>query len=356
MKLQKFLLIFCIVMYKSIMYFPFVNDFMLYGLIIFITFLTFLMIFEKKFKKSTFLKTIIIFILCIFAIINTISVNFLFPVLLVLVFEKDEYKLVAKYFWISLSFFFILTIFLNLVGILPSYNRIRYGQIRYSLGFSYPGFVGLYLFFIFLSLFVAYDREKRNMILMAPIALIFYKLSLSRAGLLGYLCLLIYAFIPKKIINSKKFKTIVKYAFPALTIVVIMMVVLYQKYGLEKLNDLFSGRLLHYNVYIQNGVLTRPFGSMKIEGYTIDNYYLSFFYDLGYFGYIIWLFLNHMSIKRIDDSKLLYGLLAIFLYGLFDSNAVVTSVNFMITIQLLFLLNKGKEGDLNGKENIKEIT
>lgn len=356
MKLQKFLLVFCIVMYKSIMYFPFVNNFMLYGLICFIIFLTFLMIFKKKFKRSTFLKFVIFFIFSIFAIINTISVNLLFPILLVLVFEKSEYKIIAKYFLISLSFFFILTIFLNLVGILPSYNRIRFNQIRYSLGFTYPGFVGLYLFFIFLSIFIAYDHEKRNMLLVAPIALIFYKLSLARAGLVGYLCLLLYAFLPKKIINSKKFKTIVKYAFPVLTIAVIVTVSLYQRYGLEELNALSSGRLLHYSVYIQNGLLTSPFGSVKIEGYTIDNYYLSFFYDHGYFGYIIWLVLNHISIKRIYDSKLLYGLFAIFLYGLFDSNAVVTSINFMITLQLLFLLNNGKEGDLNGKENTKEIT
>lgn len=343
MKYSKFFIVFLIVLYKAIMYYPFINNYILYSLIILICLLTFFEIYFKKFQKNFFVKFVILLFFCLLSILNTASVNFLFPILLIMLYDKKEYKILSKYFFLSLIFCFIMTIFLNLIGILPSYNGIRFGEVRYSLGFQYPGFVGLYFFAICLSAYIAFDNEKRNMLIALPFSILFYKLSLSRAGLLGYICLVISSFLPKKVFLSSKLKQIIKAMFPICTIIVIIVVNLYVKYGWNELNDLFSGRLIHYYQYIKQGLLTKPFGSQPIPGYTIDNYFLYFFYDYGFVGYFIYLLLNHLSIRKIDDYKLLLVLLSIYIYGLFDSNIVVTSINPVITIQLLYIISKKNE-------------
>ena len=336
----KSIILFLIITYKAIMYYPFIKTSFLYFCIFLILFLTFIDVFNMKYKKTTFYKIVILFLMSLLAIINTISVNLLFPILIVLIYYKNDKKeesIAMNFFW-SLLFWFIITIVLNIIGILPSYNGYRYGEIRYSLGFQYPGFVGLYFLFISLSGYLAFRKEKKILIILLPFALLFYKLSLSRAGLVGFIALFVLALLPKKFTCNKRFKTIVLCMFPLLTILVVIFSFLYYKYNLEELNDVFSGRLLHYYMYINNGMLTKPIGITKLDDFVIDNYYLYFFYDYGFIGYIIWLIINHISIRRINiNSKLLIILFVIFIYGLFDSNAVVTSINFMISIQFLYL-------------------
>ena len=331
----RFLLVFLIVLYKGIMYYPFINNHILYLLIIIIAVTTIIIIYRKKYSHRKFIQITILLLIATIAAFFVQSANLLFPVVILLIFDKSEYKTIAKYFFISLVFVFLLTIILNLTDIIPSY---RCGEIRYSLGFPYPGFIGLYSFFIFLSAFIAFAHEKRNMVLSLPIALFLYKISLSRAGLIGYLCLLVMAFLPSKLIKTKKFKNLVKLAFPLLTIVIVALTYAFTQGGLVELNEAMSGRLLHYSQYIKTGLLVRPFGSSAIEGYTIDNYFLYFFYDYGFIGYIAWLILNHKSINNMNDPKLLCAMLPIFFYGLFDSNAIVTSINPMISIQVYYFL------------------
>lgn len=336
------------------MYYSFVSPKFLYLTIILITVFVFIRILNQSYRKNTLFKIVIALFISLLAVANTISVNLLFPILLILIYYGDDnvvQKLAQDFFW-SLLFWFLTTIVLNLFNILPDHNVYRYGIVRHSLGFPYPGFVGLYFLFIAISAYLAFKNGKKIILYFLPFAILFYKLSLARAGFVSYIMLLIVAYLPDKIRESKILKIITKYMFPMFTIAVIAITIMYSKYDLSLLNKLSSNRLLHYYMYISNGLLVNPFGFAKLDSYTIDNYYLYFFYDYGYIGYIVWLIINHISMRKIcQNSKLLIVMISIFIYGLFDSNAIVTSINLVITIQIMCLFNDENMGVVSHEKN-----
>lgn len=344
-KMIDFIIVFLVVMYKYIMYFPFVTNSMLYALILVILLLSFVSIFNSKFRKNDFLKIVFLLVLSLLAIFNTQSVNMIFPLILAMIFYKKDLKDLAKYFFISLVIGFLLTVLLNFVGILPSHNINRYGIPRYSLGFIHPGFVFLYFIFICLSAYVAFDNEKKVALWTLPFALILYKLSLSRTGLFSYFIFLAGIFF-KRMKDKKTFKFAVRHMFPILTVVTILATILNDYSNFELLDSFFSGRLTNYMVYIENGLLTNPIGMDIIRNYTIDNYYLYFFLDYGYIGYFIWLIFNYFSMKKMNvNSKYMFAMFIVFVYGICDSNVVVTSINFMLTIQFIYLIRSDKKNE-----------
>lgn len=346
------ILIFLIVLYKNIMYWPMVTTQFLYILIIIIGIITFLTFSTKKIMKRHFLYMVLLFAFLAFAVFHSESANLLFPILILLSFYnvKDSYKNIAKYYFFSLLICFTLSIILNLIGVIPSHNITRFYVIRYSLGYIHPGFVYLYFLFICISGYYAFNNSKYFLLSTIPFALIFYKLSLSRTGIACYIILLFLVFIYKKK-DTSRLANFTEYLFFILTIITLVSVKLYDNQVLSQIDLLFSGRLSNYSYFINNGLLTSPFGHMNFSTtlYTIDNLFLVLFYDYGYIGYIIYSILNFISIKKNKyDKKFIICMLVFLVYGICDSNTIVTSINFLIPMQLLIIFNKNntKEGVL----------
>lgn len=347
-KILNILLIFLIVLYKNIMYWPMVTSKFLYALIIIIAITAFLSFGNKKIKKKHFLYMLLLAMFLTFAVVHSESANLLFPILILFSFYnvKDSYRNIAKYYFYALLFCFIMTIFLNLIGVLPSYNITRFFVVRYSLGYIHPNFVYLYFFFICISGYYAFNNSKAFLLSTIPFALILYKLSLTRTGIACYSILLILAFIYNKI-DVYKLAKITKYLFFLLTIITIVSVKLYDNNILSQIDLLFSGRLSNYSYFIKNGLLTSPIGhiSFNTSIYTIDNFFLVLFYDYGYIGYIIYSILNFISIKKnSNDKKFIICMFVFLVYGICDSNTIVTSINFLIPLQLLILFDKKQGG------------
>ncbi|MDD3392079.1 MAG: hypothetical protein PHE54_00805 [Bacilli bacterium] len=344
------LLIFLIVLYKNIMYWPMITNGFLYMLIIIMGIVTFFACSKKTLQKKHLIFIITLSVLLAVAVFHSESANLLFPILILFSFynEKDSYKQIAKNYFYSLLICFLLTIFLNKIGILPSYNITRYNIIRYSLGYIHPNFVFLYFFFICISGYYAFDNQKLFVLITLPFAILFYNFSLSRTGIACYYILIFLIFIYKNN-NYHLLNKISKYLFYILTILTIIFVMLYNQNIFVQLDFLLSGRLANWSYFIKNGLLSSPIGKIHFSSttYTIDNFFLVLFYDYGYVGYVIYSILNFISIKKNEaDKKFLICMVSFLIYGLCDSNTIVTSINFLLPLQLIIIFNKNnKSGD-----------
>lgn len=346
------LLVFLIVLYKNIMYWPMVTNKMLYLLIFIIGIFSLLSFSRKSLVKKQFMFMITLIVILIYAVFHSESANLLFPIFILFSFynQKNAYKDIAKYYFFSLIICLAMTMLLNGIGVLPSYNITRSYIIRYSLGYIHPGFVYLYFLFICVSGYYAFNNDKKLMLILTPFALLFYKLSLSRTGIVCFLILLILSIFYQNR-DAIKFSKLTKYLFFILTILTIVSVKLYDNQVLTQIDFLFSGRLANFSYFINNGLLTNPFGKMNFSTtlYTIDNLFLVLFYDYGYIGYILYGLLTFISIKKnITDKKFIICMFVFLIYGMCDSNTIVTSINFLIPIQLLIIFDNSKKkgGDL----------
>lgn len=335
-------IVFLIVLYKYLLNFNNISKYVLYLCIILITILTFISLFKIKYSKKSFFLLMIFLLLSVIFMIENFSVNFLFIIYLALLFYKEkDYKTLAKYFFISLIICFIGTIILYIFGLIPDhiiYRRVD-GVIkkRISLGFIHPNSVFLYYLGIVLSYYYAFSPKSKKFIFIVIVSsYILYTLTLSRTGLLCIVVFLIMHLIKKE---GKFIKKIIPHVFLLFTITTLILIALFNNYGFDSLNELFSGRLYYYYYYIQKDLLFQPFGSSLIAHYTIDNYYLVIFLYTGYIGYLIFLLINYISFKELKNDLNFSIVVFIFLlYGIFESNTIVSSVNFTLVIQFLVFL------------------
>ena len=347
------ILVFLIVLYKAIMYYPGMNNMILYAIVLLAILIGTVTCRNKRFTKKSFSRILLISLLFLLSIINTESANFVFIILIVLNFDKKGIKELLKYFAVSIAICMGITILLNLLNIIPSNNLIRYEEYgenvnyaktsyatRYSLGFLHPGFVGVYVFFLTLS-YYCYTKNKKKFLLTLPLVILMYMLCKSRSLLVSYVFLWGLILISERI-QTDKLRKIAKYSFVCLTIISILAALAYSKYKMEPLNIIFSGRLEHYYAYIKNGLLVHPFGSEWISGYTIDNFFLYWFFDFGFVGYTIMLFLITKSVSKIDNKVVLLAILSMYLYGLFDSTVAISNINPFMSILFIYLVNDTK--------------
>lgn len=325
------------------------NSVAIYSIILLFFGISFLQIINKKIYKRDFLKLCLFVMLGVASILNVESVNYIFPIIIAGVFyDKDNkeksIKDLIKIFLICLIIGFLTIVILNLIGIIPSHYYIRYKDgikiIRYSLGFTHPAFVGLYFTFICLGYFALNKPNKKNIVLMTILTIIVYKICDSRTTLICDLIFIIMMIFRNNCILTTLVKKISPYIFVLLTIFTFVSIWLYINYNLKILDEIFSNRLTIYNDIINRlNIIRSPLGVNTHDNIVLDNYYLSIFLYFGIVGYFLWTIFNITSLKKLRD-KYVYSAIqvAICIYGMTDSNVIVTSVNFMISLQFLVLL------------------
>lgn len=308
-----------------------------------------LSIIKKNIFKDDLFKFAVLILLGGYTIIKIESVNYIFPVIIALIYydkanKSQSIKKLINDFFVCLVYCFCFVIILNFFNIIPSHDLIRFKGskiiVRRSLGFSHPAFVGLYFTFIMFSFFANHNINNKRLIFFLILSIIIYKITDSRTTLICNLIFLIFLIFKDNNIFKKILQNISPYIFLTLTLFTLLSVRLYINYNMSFLDEIFSGRLSIYNdIIVNNQILYMPFGSKKIEGIILDNYYLTVFLYFGYVGFFLWTLFYYKSQKKLKNDVVLTIIqLCIMIYGITDSNVIVSSINFMLSIQFLTLI------------------
>ena len=358
--LLQFLEIFTIVIYKFLLAYNYRNNLILYPLIVIAGMLC-LIIFVFKMKDIRKRDLVIFGILMLLTLITVyllISVNFVFPLFIALSFYNNDPKKIAKmYFW-SLLFGFILTLVLNSINILPDHNASRIVianvvHIRYGLGFMNTNFVLLYYIFICLSYYYGYGYSSKMVVISSFFGIILYLLCFSRTGIM---CLVLFELLViitrKKNMFVKILSKIVPFLYPVICVFMITFTILsefFDESTFAQLNSFLSGRLYYNLKFYQMGYFQSLFGIKERLNMPLDNYYLYPLLKFGIIGCIIYIFNNSFTLFKLRQNKslMIVGLIVLF-YGLGESNVVVSSINFMLSIQAMVLINSTNKYLLKG--------
>lgn len=338
------LMIFLVVLFKFLLFYDVSEEFLL-KLLPLLSLICIIDIFLKNnYTKKQLIRTFIIIIpLVIFSVIIR-SPNFLFPILVALLSLNRNFKDIAKAFGYSILFFLILTIILNNFGVIRSYDILRkidgVYKVRYTLGFPHPNALMGTLVACILCFLYAYDFPKKTSILFIIIAVIFYYITYSRTPLIMLISVYLFKLINK---FSPKIKyKIAPYSFLLCFIIVIGTTLIYSNSHFETLNKLFSDRLFINQSFINNGHLFQILPNMEVlENTVVDNYHFNIILRFGIIGFIFYMVYNLYTLKKVNyDTNLMIMCLAYALSSLTEDIAMISSLNFIMTIQMIIYINK----------------
>ena len=354
--LLQFLEIFTIVIYKFLLAYNYRNNWVLYFLII-IAGILFLIIFAFKMKEIRKKDFIIFGLLMLLALITVYilkSVNFIFPLFIALSFYNNDPKKIAKMYFCSLLFGFILTLMLNSINILPDHNvsRMVNGKMftRYGLGFINTAFVMLYYIFICLSYYYGYGFSKTFALMSSFFGLILFYLCNSRTGLFTLIIFELLLFLNRKFkIIEKTLKFLVPNLFSIFLLLMLLLTICYKFFDISYFNQIFSGRLDFNLWFYEHGYFWSLFGVQTSLNIPLDNYYFYPLIKLGIVGCILFLIIDFKSLYNLRHiNSLMIVQFIVLLYGLGDSNVIVSSINFMLSIQAMVLINSKNKYLLKG--------
>jgi len=298
---------------------------------------------NKKIYKIELGKIVIFGTIASYFIVFYSEQNFLITYLLALISLKKDNKEFIKSFFISSLICYILTLTLNFVGILPDYNMIRivnnsYNQ-RLSLGFSHPNNVFLFWLPIVLSGYYLFYNNKLYYFVTIITSFILYKLSYCRTGFYEVIIFLCLSFLYRKL----KLKTLKKSTSILFILLTILSIFLAYKFGYSYSNNIseaLSGRPYYWNYYLKSGKMFTLFGNNRVEGMHIDNFYIYMLVQLGIIGYLIYFLIYYLSVKNLkNDYRYLVIIIMFFVYGLFEANVIIGSIQFMFVLQLKSLIS-----------------
>lgn len=357
LEILQFSEIFFIVLYKYLLAYNYRNNLILYSLII-ISGIFFVIIFLMKIKDIR-LKDIVVFgifvLLTLFTVYILTSVNFVFPLMIAMSFYGENPKKIAKFYFWSLVIFFVITLGLNSINILPDNNLSRLvngnSVIRYSLGFINPAFVMLYYIFICLSCYYAYGYSKKFVVISLFFGVILYCLSLSRTGLISLVIFAMLILLKNKNLKlvNKFLSLVVPHLFHIFLVVIIVITVLSEVYDMSIFNTFLSGRIDFNLQFYKEGYFQNLFGTRDKLTIPLDNYYLYPLVKLGIVGCLLYVLFNFLGLFKVRKfGSLMVIEIIVLLYGLGDSNVVVSNINFMLAIQSLALINPKNKYLLEG--------
>lgn len=315
--------------------------------------ISFISILSYKVRKKDLKKVIYLLIMGGIVVFINPKFDFLFAILLAIIFSAEENgdEKFIKYYFINSLVLFVFTIFLYLIGILPSNNSARVMDngvmIRYSLGFA-----GINILFLCLiPIFASFMIYKKNYVLNKKvkvsfviffISLFFYKITLCRTGFIIAIILSLLNLITNKI-SSNKYEKYIKYSYLVLTIISVFMASNYLQFG--RLNELLSNRLYFWNKYV-TGYNIGLFDKTIINGYPLDNVYLTHLYIDGIIIFLLYIIINFVVAKKMSKNKIISLVFILFsLYGIFENNYSY-QYNFILILQMIYFIDIDKSQKL----------
>lgn len=318
-------------------------------------FLTIMNIIVKKFSKKELCKIAILLILSIIICYSTKEIDFIYSLLLSVVFVKEDNGdyIFVKYYVIFAICLFLCTIFLWRLGIIDSFESVRLvdGVLihRNSLGFEHVNAVFKNFFPICLGMYMLFYNKDKNIknalyIIMMLVAFLLYKSTDSRTGFYAILMIAPLDYIFTRIKMHYNFE-ITKYFFVICSIISIMVAFVFGTSN-NSINKLLSDRpILYFKVITQSKISLFSDANKGI----VDNTYIWLLYHKGLIVYMTYLIVYMKASKKLINNKIFVLPLQLFcIYSILE-NLDVYNYNFLLIIQLMILLN-------NKQNNYKWLT
>lgn len=281
--------------------------------------------------------------------------------------------------------YFFLTIYGTLKNILPDWVYFREGDIRHSLGFSYPTVtMGFFLSIVMMYIFLRKSKIQIYEIgILAILNIILYEYTAGRTSFYLINLILIVSLLSKNTILVDKFKNnivfkkilkILCYALPTIFLISILLVtILYANNNkfIYKVDDILSNRIkLTLKAFEENNITL--FGEQIVwkgwggYGYLnsintknfnynyVDNSFARLLFDYGIIGTILIIALYTAVLVKANKQKEYWLIFQIFII-LILANMEICLVNINRNVFLLtfMLILEGK--DLNKKLLNKKI-
>ena len=326
----------------------------LYILIAIMMFLTLMSLYYKKMTKNQLLKCSIFLIISAYFVVVNKDVNFLISFLLALVcFEKDERQFI-KTFLLSSIILYLVTIILGCTNVLESHNLYRTTddgiKIRYSLGFVHPNSVFLFFLPIAFAGYYLYGERLLYKIILLVSSVILFILSDCRTGFAIIILLLVLDALIKER-GALKIKNVLPYLFIIFTIVSVFIAVKCGDDLDNVITNALSDRPYYWKKYIDNGLMFTLVGNQEIKQYFIDNFYILLLVGYGVIGYLIYMYSYYKSLKIMKPDKRITLITLLFIiYGLFESNVIIGSIQFVFALQLKELITYSKKKSISNKQ------
>lgn len=247
---------------------------------------------------------------------------------------------------------FLLVMSLFATGIISQTIIMRGVKPRFSLGYVHPNSLGISVAFIFILDFARKRKIGWIDYLLALLAVVFIWLvpnSQSSAIMIMILIvmLLLYNFIEKRNTSFKNiFLNICIFVSIAVNVCSIILMVSYgENPKLERLNQLFSGRLWYgHTAYQEFGISL--FGRdifSKLDWMILDNSYMLLIIRYGILAYVLFslaYIISMLYMKKID-GRFTIIMFAFAVYGCMESNFLSVGGNiFLLFISMLLYKRK----------------
>lgn len=353
---EKIIIFLCILLKYLITYG--ISKTILYLYLSVLIFLVVIDIYNKKIPKTQYIKIIIFFCISAYFVVLHQDVNFLISCIMVVICLKKDNNSYVKTFLYSSILLYLITIFLNIMGVRESNNLIRItdGEIktRYTLGFKHPNEVFLFFIPIALTGYYLYSDKKKFYIIISIVSYILYKLSYSRTGFITIILMIVLHILIKKDNIREIFKKCLPYMFVCMTVLSMIIAKLYGYSTDNFVSEALSSRPYFWNLYLSNMNIFSLIGNNVVENWHIDNFYLYLFIELGVIGYIIYYAIYRKSIKILKNfnEKLILIIFVFMIYGLTETNVIIGSINFAFTLQLKAMIEQTKKYEEIGENKL----
>lgn len=321
----------------------------------------FILMYENKEKLMKYIlntkniyKIILAILLLISLLINffiTFDIKLISLVIIGVASYGEDYKVIMKRMLFLQAILLMITIFCSITGVTRDYIILRSsGNLRHSLGFTYPSIMSQIILFIVLIYlyFNNYTINKCEFILFQVVNILSYLFTNSRTEFLIFELMMLFVLLNYKyniIEKIMKKGKIAIYGFIILPIISLIFVLCYPLGGIiSKIDSALSGRLMIQNqVLMEEGISI--FGKdIEMVGYGledttnhnlkvaskynyIDNEYMQILIINGLIIYIFIIFIiNYVLMKLYKENKKNEFIL-IYIYLLF---ATINSVLFGI--------------------------
>ena len=311
----------------------------------------------KKFWKILFLLSIG----CIHYLMTKETV-FLVMLMVTVIFTELDYKKAFRLLFYERLFFLILIIFLSLAGVISVHRTAVFkggttiDTFGYGLGFNHPNQLA-YNVGLLLLLYICYKGEnikQRHLIGVTLASIVCYTITKTRtiliiSAVLIFMLGVCYIKVQnKKTIGNRAF-FVWKFsmwimpicALIALGLPLLMSTATGQfKVILYAFNGLIGSRFTHsarvfdlYSVPLWGGIV--DFGLLQSYfGYSVvDNGYLCLLYDFGIIGFLLFIIMYFLSMRRLIDKKqynFLITIIAISLWGITENVLRSFAINFTV--------------------------
>lgn len=305
-----------------------ISGFFSTGIMIFEVSLFFVWTVRRKYKLKIIAGIVGLLLIAAITYFTTSETVFMIMIMAAIISSDMDWKKTFKVMFYTRLFMFVLVMFFSIIGILNinEVHIIKSGThteiIGYGLGFIHPNQLAYVIGYLML-LWMAYKAEKikwKYMIIILAITIASFALTKSRTLLFVMLFMVflyaIYEYQMTTKVTIKVIKIFGKWfmlicAIIALGLPILMSTVSGKiKIMIYAVNGAFASRFTHsarvlenYSIPIFGGITDFKILQNLYQYSTVDNGYLRLLYNFGIVGFLVFIILYFLTIKKLIENE-----------------------------------------------------